>query len=114
MNSEKNQPFVFLDNCAFEDLGNGLTRRILAYGDGLMQVEVHFEVGAQGTMHTHPHAQTTYVMEGEFDFTIDGVTKTVKKGDTMYYGSNVPHGCLCTKKGILLDIFSPIREDFLK
>ena len=114
MNNQKNQPYVFADERNFEDLGNGLKRKILAYGDGLMQVEVHFEVGSQGTMHTHPHAQTTYVIEGEFDFSIDGVEKTVKEGDTLYFASDVPHGCLCTKKGILLDIFSPIREDFLK
>ncbi|MBQ9757195.1 MAG: cupin domain-containing protein [Clostridia bacterium] len=114
MNSRKNNPFVFEKECCFEDLGNGVKRKILAYGDGLMHVEVHFEEGAEGAMHSHPHAQTTYVLEGEFEFTIGGEKEFVKKGDTMYDAPNVLHGCRCIKKGVLLDTFSPIREDFLK
>ena len=114
MNSRKNNHFVLKEECSFKDLGGGVKRKILAYGDGLMQVEVHFEEGAIGEPHTHPHAQATYVLEGEFEFTIDGETKIVKKGDTMYDKPDVLHGCRCIKKGVLLDIFSPIREDFLK
>ena len=113
MENRKNKPFVSLEECNFQDLGNGIKRKILAFGDGLMHVEVHFEEGAKGTMHSHPHTQTTYVLEGEFEFTIDGETKIVKKGDTMYEKPNVIHGCKCIKKGVLLDTFSPIREDFL-
>ena len=80
----------------------------------LMHVEVHFEEGAEGAMHSHPHAQTSYILEGEFEFTIDKEKKIVRKGDTMYDEPNVLHGCRCLKKGIVLDTFSPIREDFLK
>ena len=114
MKSRKNESFVFAENSVFEDLGGGVKRRVLAYGDGLMLVEVAFEEGAEGAPHTHPHVQTTYVLEGEFEFTVDGVTKIVKKGDTLYDIPNVLHGCRCLKKGVLLDAFSPIREDFLK
>jgi len=112
--SKINTPFVFTDETAFEELGNGVKRKILAYGDGLMHVEVHFEEGAVGALHSHPHIQTTYVLEGEFEFTIGDEKKIVKKGDTMYDAPNVVHGCKCIKKGVLLDIFTPIREDFLK
>ena len=83
-------------------------------GVSLMQVEVHFEEGAIGAMHSHPHSQLTYVLEGEFEFTIDGVKQIVKKGDTLYKTPNVVHGCVCLKKGVLLDTFNPYREDFLK
>lgn len=114
MTTEKNKRFVSWQECEFEDLGNGVKRKILAYGDGLMHVEVHFEEGAEGAMHSHPHAQVSYILEGEFEFTIDGEKKVVKKGDTMYDAPNILHGCKCLKKGIVLDTFSPIREDFLK
>lgn len=110
----KNDAFVFEKDCEFQDLGKGVKRRVLAYGDGLMLVEVAFEEGAVGDMHTHPHAQTTYVLEGEFEFTVGGRTEIVKKGDTLYDEPNILHGCKCLKKGVLLDAFSPIREDFLK
>ena len=108
-----NKPFVFANECNFEDLGGGVTRRILAYGDDLMQVEVHFEKGAIGAMHNHEHTQLTHVLEGEFEFTIGDEKKIVKKGDTLYKVPNIMHGCVCLKKGILLDTFTPYRKDFL-
>ena len=113
MSDRKNKPFVFTKDCELIDLGGGVKRKILAYGDKLMHVEVHFEEGAVGAMHTHPHAQTTYVLEGEFEFTIGDEKKIVKKGDTMYDEPEIPHGCRCIKKGVLLDTFTPMREDFL-
>lgn len=114
MKNKKNTPFVFSDMGEFEDQGNGVKRKILAYGDALMQVEVHFEKGAVGTMHSHPHSQLTYVLCGEFEFTIGNEKKIVKKGDTLYKVPNVKHGCVCLEKGVLIDTFNPYREDFLK
>jgi quercetin dioxygenase-like cupin family protein len=96
-----------------EDLGKGLQRKVLAYHENLMMVEVYFEKGAVGEMHSHPHEQITYVLEGEFEFTIDGKKQIVKAGDSMFKESNVLHGAICLKKGKLLDIFSPHRADFL-
>jgi predicted ATP-dependent serine protease len=45
---------------------------------------------------------------------LDGVTKTVSKGDTMLKVDGVVHGCTCLEAGVLLDIFTPMREDFVK
>ena len=109
-----NKPFTFGKDIPLTDLGDGVSRRILAYGDALMQVEVHFEEGAVGAMHSHPHSQLTYVLEGEFEFTVGDEKNVVCKGDTLYKVPNVIHGCVCLKKGILLDTFNPYREDFLK
>ena len=109
-----NKAFVFGKDIPLTDLGDGVSRRILAYGDALMQVEVHFEEGAVGAMHSHPHTQLTYVLEGEFEFTVGDEKQIVRKGDTLYKIPNIVHGCVCLKKGILLDTFNPYREDFLK
>jgi len=109
-----NQPFVFAGDCVEESAGDGVTRRVLAHGKDLMAVEVHFEKDAVGALHSHPHTQISYVLEGEFEFEIDGVKKTVRKGDTLFKLPNVRHGCRCLRKGILLDVFTPCREDFLK
>lgn len=113
MDNRANMAFVFSDVCKEEDQGNGIRRKILAYGDALMQVEVYFEEGAVGVMHSHPHTQLTHVLEGEFEFTIGDEIKIVRKGDTLYKKPNVEHGCVCLKKGILLDTFNPCRKDFL-
>lgn len=106
--------FVYNNQIELEDLGNGVKRKILAHSGNLMAVEVYFETGAVGSLHSHPHEQLTYVLAGEFEFTIGEETHTVKAGDTLYKQPNVLHGCVCKKQGMLLDTFTPIRQDFLK
>ncbi|EJG0469284.1 TPA: cupin domain-containing protein, partial [Vibrio parahaemolyticus] len=72
-----------------------------------------FEEGAIGAMHSHPHEQLTYVLSGEFEFTIGDEKKIVKTGDTMYKEPNIEHGCVCLKAGVLIDTFTPMRKDFV-
>ena len=110
---EKKQRWVLHEDTLPQPAGAGVTRRVLAYTDGLMCVENTFEKGAVGALHHHPHTQITYVVSGAFEFTVDGVTRTVHKGDTILKEDGVEHGCVCTEAGILLDIFTPMREDFV-
>lgn len=105
---------VFTRDIALQDLGGGTARKVLAYNEQLMIVEVHFEEGAIGSIHTHPHIQSTYVREGRFRFTVNGETVEVAAGDTIAFPSGIPHGTVCLEKGVLLDIFTPMREDFIK
>ena len=106
--------FKFYSETELVNLGGGLTRRILAHDSDMMAVEVSFEEGAVGAMHTHPHVQISYVLEGEFEATLGNETKIIKKGDTYYTTPDLPHGVVCKKRGVLLDIFTPERSDFLK
>ena len=69
--------------------------------------------GQRENFTTTPHTQITYVVSGVFEFNIDGEIKTVKAGDTMLKLNGVEHGCVCKERGILLDIFNPMREDFV-
>lgn len=110
---EKNQRWVFNQEIKGEIAGDGVVRKVLAYCDGMMCVENHFEQGAIGKMHNHPHTQITYVASGAFEFTIGDEVKTVKAGDTLLKQDGVMHGCVCLEKGILVDIFTPMREDFI-
>ncbi|EPV0763987.1 MULTISPECIES: cupin domain-containing protein [Klebsiella] len=105
--------FIFHKDTTLEDLGNGVTRRILAHDGKMMAVEVHFAAGAVGPMHNHPHEQLTYVLSGEFEFTIGEETRVVSAGDTLYKQPGIMHGCVCLQPGTLLDTFTPVREDFL-
>ncbi|EPY5355065.1 cupin domain-containing protein [Klebsiella quasipneumoniae] len=105
--------FTFHKATTLEDLSNGISRRILAHGGNMMAVEVNFEEGAIGPMHKHPHEQLTYVLSGEFEFTIGDEKHVVRMGDTLYKKSNIMHGCVCLKSGTLLDTFTPVRQDFL-
>lgn len=113
MKPEKQQRWVSHEECIPVDNNNGVVRRVLAYNDGLMTVENTFEKGAVGAMHSHPHTQITYVVSGEFEFTIAGEKRIVKAGDTLLKEDGVEHGCICLEAGILLDIFTPMRDDFI-
>ena len=53
-------------------------------------------------------------MSGKFEFEIDGETHVVKAGDTMLKRDGIVHGCVCLEPGILLDTFTPYREDFVQ
>jgi quercetin dioxygenase-like cupin family protein len=96
-----------------EPVAEGVRRQVLAYGPELMLVRVAFEAGAVGAEHQHPHTQTSYVESGEFDYTIAGQTRRLRPGDSCYVPGHTLHGTTCVQPGVLLDAFSPLREDFV-
>lgn len=110
---EKGQKWVFHKDIEGESVSDGVVRKVLAYCDEIMCVENHFEKGATGKLHNHPHTQITYVASGRFEFTIGDEKKTVEAGDTLLKQDGITHGCVCLETGILVDIFTPMREDFL-
>lgn len=97
----------------WQDLGNGVQRKIMGFNSDLMLVRVKFEKGAVGTLHHHLHTQASYVESGEFELSIGTQKKILKQGDGYYVPPNEEHGCVCQEAGVLIDAFSPIREDFL-
>ena len=93
--AEKNANWAFNADVDSKQTSEGLNRKILAYCDAAMCVENHFEVGAVGALHSHPHTQVTYIAEGAFEFTIGDVKRVVRKGDAMLKQDSVVHGCVC-------------------
>ena len=96
-----------------EVVDDGITRQILGYNEQIMMVKVWFEAGSQGYVHNHFHSQVTYVESGEFEVTVGRETRTLVAGDCFFMEPNIDHGAVCTKSGVLIDVFSPRREDFL-
>ncbi|MDR2008130.1 MAG: cupin domain-containing protein [Alphaproteobacteria bacterium] len=97
-----------------ETLENGVGRTVLSYGDSLMTVRFNFKKGQVGDVHQHKHEQSTYILSGKFEFEINGVKHICEEGDSLFFLSNTPHGCVCLSDGILIDSFTPLRKDFLK
>ena len=91
----------------------GVTRQVLSECAELMVVAFTFETQAQGYLHRHPHIQSTYVRDGRFLFTVDGIEKELCAGDSLIVPSNAEHGCRCLEAGTLIDTFTPRRDDFL-
>jgi len=98
---------------ALTDLGGGVSRKILASGGKMMTVEVRFEKGAVGSPHSHPHEQIGYVLKGRFETTVGDEATILEMGDTYYVPPDVVHGVVALEDGMLLDVFTPQREDFL-
>lgn len=106
--------FFEKDKLKWEAVDAKIQRQVVGYDDKIMMVNVKFDKDGIGVMHYHPHTQVTYVAEGKFEVTVGDETKIVKKGDSFFIPSNVMHGVICVEEGMLIDVFSPMREDFLK
>ena len=91
-----------------------IRRQVYGYDDKIMMVKVKFEKDGVGALHEHPHSQVTYVESGVFEMTIGGENKILRQGDGYYVPPRVVHGCLCLEDGMLIDVFTPMREDFLE
>ncbi len=92
---------------------DGSTRRVILDLPEMMLVEFTFEKGGVGALHSHPHVQTSYVAEGVFEVTIDGVTETLGAGGAYIVPSGLVHGVKALEAGKLIDSFTPRRDDFL-
>jgi len=68
-------------------------RTRIPYGQNLMLSYLEIDEGAEVPLHSHPHEQA---------------------GDTLYKRPGIVHGCVCRKAGVLLDTFTPQRQDFLQ
>jgi len=97
----------------WEDLGGGVSRQIMGYDDKIMLVKVKFEKGSIGKANAHFHSQTSYVVSGNFELTIGDNKQVLLEGDSFYIPPHVIHGAVCLETGILIDVFSPVRQDFL-
>jgi quercetin dioxygenase-like cupin family protein len=106
---------VFIENndLEWEEVSPGMKRKIMAYDERLMVVKVAFEKDAVGVLHQHHHTQITHIESGVFEVEVSGEKKILKAGDAFYIPPNALHGAVCLEQGILIDVFSPMREDFV-
>ncbi len=111
----KNEWIMIVINSKIEEefLDEGVSRKIVARGGKMMMVEVKFKKGAKGMVHSHPHEQVSYIHSGVFEFELNGKRKKVVAGDSIYIASGVPHGVVALEDSIIVDVFTPQREDFL-
>jgi len=83
-------------------------------GENVMMVRFTFEPFLVTPEHTHPHEQMTLVIQGKVKFFIEGEVKIVSPGDVLHFPPHNRHGAtMLDEEVVLIDIFSPIREDFL-
>ncbi len=98
---------------AWEEMGSGVVRQVAGYDRNIMLVKVKFIKGGVGPIHHHFHSQSSFVAKGKFEVSIKGEIKILHEGDSFYVEPDAPHGVVCLEDGMLIDAFSPAREDFL-
>ncbi len=101
------------DSIEFENIAEGIERQMVV-GEKMMICRLRFAPNIITPAHKHPHEQMTIVEKGKVLFTLGEEQKIFKAGDILHFPSNFWHGAtMMDEEVILIDIFSPIREDFL-
>lgn len=98
---------------SWQDMGSGVVRQVAGYDKDIMLVKVKFIKGGVGPIHQHFHSQSTFIVSGSFEISIKGKKKVLHAGDSFYVEPDALHGVVCLEDGMLIDAFSPAREDFL-
>ncbi len=86
----------------------------IAYSENLLFGYFYIDDGAILPVHSHPHEQWSHLIEGEFEFNVDGDIRHMKPGMSVFIPSNVPHSGKSLTKALFLDCFNPVREDFVE
>ena len=106
--------FVEGSSVVWEDLGGGIQRKVLGYDKAIMMTLVKFKKGSVGKLHKHVHMQVTLIQSGSFEVMIGSEKKVLHTGDGFLIPSGVEHGVVALDDGILVDVFTPMREDFVR
>lgn len=85
----------------------------LAVGKKSMVTKTNYKVGNLATTHTHPHEQSGYVISGRYKMTIENNEYELTAGDSYSVPGNVPHSFEVIESGEVVDVFTPVREDYL-
>jgi quercetin dioxygenase-like cupin family protein len=96
-----------------EPMSDIISRKIFT-GEKAMVAQVFFKKDAVVPLHQHESEQITYILEGALKFELQGREVVVHKGEVLHIPSNVPHRAVALEDTLDLDIFSPIRVDWLK
>jgi quercetin dioxygenase-like cupin family protein len=102
------------DDVPAEQIADGIERQMIV-GARLMLCRLRFRPHVETAVHSHPHEQMTIVERGRVQFTIAGDARIARAGDVLHFASGVLHGAtILDEEVVLIDIFTPVREDFLK
>jgi quercetin dioxygenase-like cupin family protein len=105
--------FLENNNYNWEKVDENLDRAVVGYDDSLMLTIVRFKKGGIGKLHQHIHSQVAFIASGSFEVQIEEEKKVLKAGDSFFLKTNVMHGVVCLEEGVLIESFSPMREDFV-
>lgn len=105
--------FTARDDATAIEMFPGVARRTLSSGERMTLVEITLAAGAVVAEHSHPHEQAGYVARGRVRFRIGHETRELAAGDSYLAPAGVPHVVEALEDAVCIDVFSPVREEFL-
>jgi quercetin dioxygenase-like cupin family protein len=91
----------------------GVTLRTLAHGERTLLAEVRLARGAVIPEHRHPQEQTGYLVSGRLEFSVAGETLIAEPGSSWSLPADLPHGASALEDSVVVEVFSPVRDDYL-
>ena len=91
----------------------GILRKTLVHGEKMLLTEFRLSNGAVLPRHAHPYEQTGYLVQGRMRLTIGSEQHDVRPGDSWSIPGKVEHGADILEDSIAIEVFSPVRDDYL-
>ncbi len=91
----------------------GVSLDVLAVGEKSMVAKMNYVKGNYASTHTHPNEQSGYVISGKYLLKIEALEVELNAGDSYSIPENVPHSFEVFEGGEVIDVFTPVREDYL-
>jgi quercetin dioxygenase-like cupin family protein len=102
------------DEGGFKQTAEGVRLKTLVYGEKTSLCEFRLEKGKSLPLHSHPHEQTGFLVSGRLRFKIGDETFEAEPGDSWCIPGDVPHSAAVLEEAVVIEAFSPVREDFLR
>ena len=96
-----------------KQLAKGITLTTLAYGEKTHMTQFQLSSGAEIPAHEHPHEQIGTLLSGKIRFNVGGQSRIVEAGDSWCFEGGVEHGAEVLADSVVIEVFSPLREDYL-
>jgi len=101
------------DDNNYREVLDKIRQKTLVWGEKTLMAEYRLDKGAVLPRHSHPHEQTGYLVAGCLDLTIGAETHRVEPGGSWCIAGNVGHNALAVEDSVAIEVFSPVREDYI-
>ncbi|MDJ0820116.1 MAG: cupin domain-containing protein [Desulfobacterales bacterium] len=105
--------FCKKDSKASRQLVEGVELTALVHGDKTLMGQFKIVKGAAVPLHSHPHEQTGFMVSGKLRFNVAGNITEAEPGDSWCISGDVEHSAEALEDSVVIEIFSPVREDYL-
>ena len=98
----------------YHEILDGIKIKSINHGSSMIMTEFHLSKGAILTEHSHTNEQSGYLVQGKIRLYINGKSQEMKSGDSWNIPGGINHKAEILKNSIAIEVFSPLREDYLK